>query len=689
MKNWICSKEFKDVLPIKISKENKAVTDPHENLHTLFRKTFNLAQTNSTYTLDITADDYYKLYINGTFIGQGPAQSYFDVYNYNKYDITKYLREGKNVIAVHCYYQGLVNRAFNSGDLRQGLYAKLYTDDEILLYTDETWRYKHETAFKSDCKLGYDTQFSENIDMREYTIGWTQFEFDDEAWENARIKENDDHELIEQITPTVCVYELEPKCVTYSEDGFILDFGREITAGIKLRAGEDAEVRIKCGEELDKTGRVRFNMRCNVSYDETWIITKGNTVENYDYKGFRYVEVKTDNKNIKPSDFTAVVRHYPVKNKAKFTSSDETLNKIWEICENATIISSQEGFLDCPTREKGQYLGDLTVTAVSHTYITGDYRLYKKALTDFANTSNICEGLMAVAPCSFMQEIADYSLLYPLQLLNYYNLTGDLELLKQLLPVAEGVISYFRNYERKDGLLENVTGKWNLVDWPQNLRDGYDFDLSQPVGLGCHNIINAYYYGAMKNVNEIRNILGFEDKYEIAAFKNTFHKVFFSEESRLYKDSEVSSHSALHSNALPLYYGLSYEQANDFIVKFIKEKGLCCGVFFSYFVLKALASVGEHNTVYDFITADNEHSWAQMIKEGATACFEAWGKEQKWNTSLCHPWASAPIILIIEDIAGIKLQGGKLKAITPKIPLKLKNFEVSFFIGDNEIKFEL
>lgn len=42
-----------------------------------------------------------------------------------------------------------------------------------------------------------------------------------------------------------------------------------------------------------------------------------------------------------------------------------------------------------------------------------------------------------------------------------------------------------------------------------------------------------------------------------------------------------------------------------------------------------------------------------MLDEGATTLFEAWGKEQKWNTSLCHPWASAPVSVLIEDILGI------------------------------------
>ena len=84
------------------------------------------------------------------------------------------------------------------------------------------------------------------------------------------------------------------------------------------------------------------------------------------------------------------------------------------------------------------------------------------------------------------------------------------------------------------------------------------------------------------------------------------------------------------------------------------QKGLCCGVWFSYFVLKALAKMGAYEEEYALITNKSEHSWYNMIKEGATTCFEAWGKEQKWNTSLCHPWASSAIIALIEDIMGIK-----------------------------------
>ena len=47
-----------------------------------------------------------------------------------------------------------------------------------------------------------------------------------------------------------------------------------------------------------------------------------------------------------------------------------------------------------------------------------------------------------------------------------------------------------------------------------------------------------------------------------------------------------------------------------------------------------------------------------MLSEGATATFEAWSKEQKWNTSLFHPWATAPI-LIMKEIADALNEGEK------------------------------
>ena len=109
----------------------------------------------------------------------------------------------------------------------------------------------------------------------------------------------------------------------------------------------------------------------------------------------------------------------------------------------------------------------------------------------------------------------------------------------------------------------------------------------------------------------------------------------------------------MHSNVLAVAFEIAPDEAFDNIKSVIMEKGLCCGVQFSYFVMKALANMGAYEQELALLTNETEHSWVNMIREGATTCFEAWGKEQKWNTSLCHPWACVPVIAIIEDIAKI------------------------------------
>ena len=57
------------------------------------------------------------------------------------------------------------------------------------------------------------------------------------------------------------------------------------------------------------------------------------------------------------------------------------------------------------------------------------------------------------------------------------------------------------------------------------------------------------------------------------------------------------------------------------------------------------------------ITSTGENSWYNMIREGATACMEAWGKDKKDNTSLCHPWSSAPVTVLIEDLLSVSYDG--------------------------------
>lgn len=647
---WICDKRFAVLEPVDLlhkesQKREIELPDELKNIHMLVRRKLNISKTHGRIKLRITADDYYKLYINGEFVGQGPAQGYPFCYYWNEYDVTKYITEGENNIFADVYYQGLINRAYNSGDRRMGMIAEVFDDDKCILSTDSEWEYTISKAYTVSHTLGYDTIFAENFDSR----------VKPNEWEKCCIRDTD-YSFNPEPIKSLQVYRKKPVSYEILEDGGILyDFGSEITASLSVTAfGKSGDtVRVLCGEELcDSPLKVRYNMRCNCLCDEYWTLNDGeNKYEQYDYKAFRYVAL-IPNGDAEIVSLEAVVRHYPFDdNYCTLETESEVLRSVWDICKNAVKYGSQEVYVDCPTREKGQYSGDMVITGSAQVTLTGDTSLLRKAIDNQMQSARICKGLMAVTPGSLMQEIADYSLQFPILALFYYKHTGDKEYLAENLSTCEGIISHFRRFERSDGLLENVTDKWNLVDWPENQRDGYDFPLTNPVSKGCHNVINAFYIGCVMQTEKIKDILGVKGDKRSAQLCAAFDKEFFNKETGLYVDCKDSSHSALHSNIIPAFYGICSADKEPKIADYLMERGLCCGVYMAYFLLKALCRMGRYKDAYSLIVSEGEHSWYNMVKEGATTCFEAWGKEQKQNTSLCHPWASAPITVLVEDIA--------------------------------------
>lgn len=748
---WYTIPEFAESTPVFVyHKEQEQVelrNNGIRNLHVLARADF-LAENGKRYGLRISADDYYKLYVNGIFVTQGPAPAYPEHYYYNSIDLTPYLAPGKNVIAAHLYYQGLVNRVWNSGDNRFGIGTEVVeldaengeslvraaarADRDIQMETapqksggkacrELHWRYRISEAYTGEV-TGYDTQFLENFDSRKWDGNWNAVDCDETGFREMVPAVWADYHFSEQPTKQLAVCPVRPVLVetrhtgaagetekesavehgisaetgkeSAGKDGIFVDMGQELTGMlcIKAEGRSGSRVLIHCGEECDEAGSVRYRMRCNCTYREEWILDEGeNQLEQYDYKAFRYLWLVPD-ENVTVSDIRVNVRHYPMEEEAcTLQCSDKNLEKIFAICKNAVKYGTQEGYLDCPTREKGQYLGDAVITAHAQVWLTGSTEMLRKCICQFAQSSMICPGLMGVAPGALMQEIGDFSLLWPELLLLDYRFTGDKEFLREYYPVAKNILKHFSEYAREDGLLQKVADKWNLVDWPEELRDGYDFTLSRPVVAdGCHNVINALYIGAAKRLSEMERILGLPETCAWERLKDAFQKAFYRKETGVFVDSEGSSHSAVHSNVYALYFGLAPEGTEQEIADFLMEKGLCCGVFVSYFFLKALARAGRHEDMYRLLVNESVHGWVNMLREGATTCYEAWGKEQKWNTSLCHPWASAPIPIIIEEVAGFlpgapvvpgkengELEaGGVAYAFEPRIPRTVTAFSL-------------
>ncbi len=655
---FICHADFADWSPVHVfykEKDKDKVTLPErparlQNRHILFRKTVTLPAFVRA-VVRVTADDYYHLYINGQYAGQGPAASYPHAYNHNEIDVTHLLQAGQNTFAAHTYYQGLNNRVWVSADFRECFWFELLLDGKTVLCSDDTWLCADHTGYTACGKIGYDTAFAEVYHSDAPEVGFEKADFDDSAWQPASLVKNPDYTLVKQSTAQLVWETLAPVKTETIAGGIRIDFGREAVGVISACAQgpRGAEVVLLYGEELNEDGSVRSDLRCNCHYEEKWILSGSEDVlKQYDYKAFRYAELHFG-PDVTLRDVHFRVRHYPFTQQASYTRASADLQPIITLCTDTVKYGTQENYVDCPTREKGQYLGDVSVAGRAQALASGNYAMMKKAIRDFCNTTFICPGVMAVSCASLMQEIADYSLQFPAQVAWVYAQDGNLDFLRQTEPYLTGMLAYFRKYENADGLLENVSDKWNLVDWPENLRDGYVFPAGER-DTGLHNVINAFWVGFLQAMDEIYGILGMPPTGLTARVQDAYVNTFYNAETGLFTDNPATDHSAVHCSVLPLLFRIGAEipGLQDRLIDRIMQKGLTSmGVYMAYFTLAALVKHGRMDLAQQLALAPG--AWNLMLSQGATTTFEAWGKEQKWNTSLFHPWATAPLIVFADD----------------------------------------
>jgi len=703
---WLQDPIFAGVAPVeKIHPHRCAENNGRiQNIHTLFRREFLLpARRISTAHLYLTADDTYRLYLNGQFVGLGPAPSFPFDYFYNGYDVTGFLREGRpNVIGAHVFYQGLHNLAHVSADNLQGLLVQLeirFADGAPLrIVSDGSWRCCRTAAYEARQIYGYQTAFSEHIDLRRWPAGWESPGFDDRDWSAPLVGDIPKiYSLSPQPTPPVAVCRTAPvRLVKRGAGHYFIDFGCELAGEVAFRVtGAPGQVvEIRHGEETDGPDSVRYQMRCNCNYQEFCTLSgrPAELLTFFDYKGFRYVEVLGWPEELRPENVWAHERHYPFPDgAARFQSSNPLLNDIWHMCRNGVRVGTVDTYLDCPTREKGGFVGDAFVTGISHLILTGDARILRKFLNDVANTGRYCPGLFSTAPNRVSGEIADYSLLWPVLLEYYYQWTDDRALVGKLLPVVRGLVDYYAGYENDDGLLQDVVGRVGggysvLVDWPANLRDDYDDPClmgnrrteASPRGV-VNTQLQGHYYAMLRAACRLADLAGDggfarqlrarADRLQQAALRR-----LRCPETGLFVDRPGSTHSSLHANVMPLVSGLVPPDQRAPLLAQVKRKRLSCGVYFSWFVLKALYDNGEGTLAYELMTSQDRHSWHSMLQAGATTCLEAWAPDLKWNTSWCHPWSSAPIGMIAHELIGLRpgAPGWKSIRFAPQMPEDLQ-----------------
>jgi len=162
-----------------------------DNFYMYARKIVNLPGRVDSARVFCTCYNEYKLYINGKFVGRGPAPSDPNWQYYDEYDIKSHLRAGENVFAAVCYNYGrgtkcLANRQDGPGGFFFQGEIKSKDGKSIKIITDKNWRVLHAEWLSPFHALRINNwvgAYKEEFDAKQEPRGWLDSDFDDSSWE--------------------------------------------------------------------------------------------------------------------------------------------------------------------------------------------------------------------------------------------------------------------------------------------------------------------------------------------------------------------------------------------------------------------------------------------------------------------------------------------------------------------------
>jgi alpha-L-rhamnosidase len=618
-----------------------------------FRKEFSATKTVQSARAYIAVGGLYELYINGEKVGNhrlDPIYTRFDRRTlYVTHDVTKMLREGENAIGVllgNGWYNHQSTAVWYFHEAPWRARPKFCMDLHIT-YSDST---KQIISTGIDWKTTLsDVVFNsiytaEHQDARLKQDGWNKPGFDDSSWQVAIPVSSPSNNVVAQnLHPIRNVKEIpSKKMIKFSNANYLFDFGQNISgvSKLKIRGVAGTEVRLIHAERLGLNGKVDLS-NIDVHFRPTddsdpfatdIYILSGNDDEfmpHFNYKGFQYVEVKSS-KPIELTDesLTAYFMHSDIPVAGKISSSNPTLNKIWEATNNS-YLSNLFGYpTDCPQREKNGWTGDAHIAIETGLYNFDGITVYEKWLADHRDEQQPNGVLPAIIPTSgwgyTWANGPDWTSTIAIIPWNIYLFYGDSRLLEQCYENIKRYVDHI-NSESPEGLTA-----WGLGDWvPVKSKSPKEFTSS------------VYYYTDVVILAKAAQLFGHQSDYEkytglAEKIKNAINNKYLNKETGIYGSGLQTELS------VALYWGivpdsLKSKVAENLATRVIQDdKHIDVGLLGTKAILNALSENGYAELAYEVALQETYPSWGWWIKNGATTLYENWDITSDRDLSMNH-----------------------------------------------------
>jgi alpha-L-rhamnosidase len=656
-----------------------------------FRKSIDLTAKPANFVVYVSADNRYKLSVNGVLVSLGPARGDFFSWNYESVDLAPYLTTGKNTVAALVWneaeYRPEAQISVRTGFILQGSGAA-----EEVLNTNGSWKCFRDTGQQPIPGYFFAASKGEMVDMNQAVKGdWTAVSFDDASWPSAnkvgdgRLKGTawgTDWALVPSTLPArEMTYQriaklrsatgIKPPAAFPGKKApvtipantkvtLLLDQTFETNAYITLNfsGGKDAGISLAYAETLydkgsngsRKSNRNDVEGKDFIGRKDSLIAngSKGQAFTSLNFRTYRYIKlyVSTKNDPLVIDDLYGTFTGYPFKQAAVFNTDDKEIKQILDIGWRTARLNAWETYMDCPYYEQLQYIGDTRIQAMISYFNTNDDLLARNALTQIDH-SRLPEGITrSCYPSKGTQVISPFSLWYIGMLHDYWMYRNDSAFIKDKLVGARGVLDFFSKYQLADGSVKN-TPYWSFVDWAGNMGGGLQ-GTDGAAAIYDLQLLLAYQWAA-----EMEGQVGMQDfatlyNQKATQLKATIQAKYWNEAKKLYADTNEKTSYSQHVNSLAILAGIVPDADLKAVAdNLLTDKSLLqCTVYFKYYLNQALVKAGRGEEYMDWLGI-----WRENIALGLTT----WAEDSSLNTvrSECHAWGASPNIEFYRTVLGV------------------------------------
>lgn len=628
-----------------------------------FRRSFTLDSVPSKAVTRIAADSKYWLWVNGTLVvfeGQlkrGPNRT--DTY-YDELDLAPYLTSGGNAVALLVWYFG--KQGFSHNSSGQG--GLLFQSD--IQTGSNTTRLVSDTNWKHTVHPGYSNNTSGtqvNFRLPESNVyydarnaaamaGWESAGFDDSGWSapadlgaagaapwNALVQRpipQFRHSGLRTYTNAASLPSTGQGATAISA---ALPSNLQVTPYLKVDAPAGAVIGMQTDHYDDGAGLTGIEPGTGYNMRATYVCAGG--VQ--EFESLAWMSGTAVRYTI-PAGVTILGLKYRESGydtdfAGSFSSSDAFLDTLWGKAARTMYVNMRDNYMDCPTRERSQWWGDV-VNQLKEGFYTFDDRshaLGAKAIAQLTSWQKDSGALYSPIPSViWTSELPVQMLASVWSFWTYYLYTGNADAVTGAYPAVKKYLSLWSL--DSDGLVTHRKGDWDWEDWGSN--------------IDARVLDNCWYYLALDTAAQLADLSG--NSGDVAGWqaqrdsvKANFDRVLWNASKNEYRSPGYTKDTDDRANALAVVAGLAPASRYRAVTEVLRTH-LNASPYMEFYVLEALYLMGAATVAEERM----RNRYAAQVAD--PACYTLWELWDKAAGTDNHAWNGGPLYALSAYAAGVR-----------------------------------